>query len=316
MSILHNGIEHQDTHRDVCSSCVSEKSLKPWGCETHSGSARFVRPGNPLKSERYKNAKEAIMMAREDWEEKGAMWLLPSELREIRTVLLSADTLMEDLELWVFVLLSVKLFLRFDEGDNMHTSHFKESLHAVSASDISALALRIKGKCDTHWNWICFWRDYTDPELCPIRHLLIYIFVSGICQGPLFPGHKELNSCANGSLLNGECQTKLGYDTVRLGLQHAAKNVLKVRTSALEKKLSSGIWPLQAIGSHSGLKTASLLGIFGGGVLAALMQAARHVTAENALKYVGAGLAMENVYDNQPIGTCSENRVNIADTRR
>jgi hypothetical protein len=33
------------------------------------------------------------------------------------------------------------------------------------------------------------------------------------------------------------------------------------------------------------------------------------VTAENALKYVGAGLAITNVYNNQPIGTCTENNV-------
>jgi hypothetical protein len=39
------------------------------------------------------------------------------------------------------------------------------------------------------------------------------------------------------------------------------------------------------------------------------MQAARHVTAENVLKYVGARLAIKNVYNNQPVGTCTENNI-------
>jgi hypothetical protein len=38
------------------------------------------------------------------------------------------------------------------------------------------------------------------------------------------------------------------------------------------------------LGCHTGRKSAYLLRIFGGGVLPALMQPARHVTAENALK--------------------------------
>jgi hypothetical protein len=36
-------------------------------------------------------------------------------------------------------------------------------------------------------------------------------------------------------VLNQETKTKLGYDTVHLGLQQAAKNVLKVRMNAVEK---------------------------------------------------------------------------------
>jgi hypothetical protein len=86
----------------------------------------------------------------------------------------------------------------FDEGDNMYARHFKKSLHVVSADGSSALALRIKGKCDPHLVWMYLWRDDEDPELCPIRHLLIYLFVSGICDSILIPGHKELNACANG----------------------------------------------------------------------------------------------------------------------
>jgi hypothetical protein len=66
------------------------------------------------------------MKARKDWEEKGVMWLLPSKLREIQTILLSIGSL-EDLELWAFILLTVKLFMHFDEGDNMYTTHFKKS---------------------------------------------------------------------------------------------------------------------------------------------------------------------------------------------
>jgi hypothetical protein len=38
-----------------------------------------------------------------------------------------------------------------------------------------------------------------------------------------------------GLLLNQETKIKLGYDTACLGLQQAAKNVLKVRMSAVEK---------------------------------------------------------------------------------
>jgi hypothetical protein len=140
----------------------------------------------------------------------------------------------------------------------------------VSADDIAALALRIKGTYDPHWVWMYLWRDDEDTELCPICHLLIYLFVSGICDGVLFPGHKELNVCANGILLNQETKTKLGYDTVSLSLQEAAKNVLKVRMSAVETNYPMTSGPCR-LGCHTGRKSAYLLGIFGGGVLPALM---------------------------------------------
>jgi hypothetical protein len=184
------------------------------------------------------------MEAPKDWKGKGAMWLLPSELREMRTLLLSAGAL-EDVELWVFILLSIDLFLCFNKGDNMCTSHFKKSSHTVSNSKISALALRIKGKCAHHWNSMHLWRDdHTDPELCPIRHLLICMFMRGICQGPLCLGHEELNSCSNGLLSDGgDCKTKLGCDTVHLGLQQAAKNVLKVRNESLKKTIQRHLAP-------------------------------------------------------------------------
>jgi hypothetical protein len=310
MSAVHHNNAHDEGYRNICDDCIATKPVKDSGCQRHSGNARFVRTGNPCTANEYKEEKKNIKADREGWEERGAMWLLASDLREIRNILLSTGSL-EDLQLYVFILLCIKLFLRFDEGDNVDMDHFMEKLHAVSSMHrIDGLCVKIKGKCDTSWNYMHLWVDDEYPEFCVPRHLLIYLFVSGIKRGSLFPNHKELNACAGGLLSGGICKTKLGYDTVRVGLLEVTKNIVKYRESITDKTDPLHKAPTR-VGTHTGRKTAYLFGTFGGGSLGDLMEAARHKTYDNAMRYASACRALHNLHKKQPIGSSSENEVGL-----
>lgn len=61
----------------------------------------------------------------------------------------------------------------------------------VTNDVVEGLAVKIKGKSDKKWKTLMIWADQ-HPQLCPIRHLLVYIFVAKIKSGNLFPSYNEL----------------------------------------------------------------------------------------------------------------------------
>ena len=77
---------------------------------------------------------------------RGANQLIPREMRAIRKMLLSTNKI-EDLQCWVMILISVKLYLRAEEVCTIRLDHFLKEWFVIDEvfNKVKALALKIKG---------------------------------------------------------------------------------------------------------------------------------------------------------------------------
>lgn len=51
---------------------------------------------------------------------------------------------------------------------------------------VRAIGIKVLGKCDAQYHVQVVWRNDGFPELCPLRHLLAWIAMSGISTGHIF----------------------------------------------------------------------------------------------------------------------------------
>ncbi|KAI9356475.1 hypothetical protein DFJ73DRAFT_822672 [Zopfochytrium polystomum] len=192
-----------------------------------------------------------------------------SELLRIRTALLSRCT-RQDLQLWVMMLLSVKLFLRSDEVLNLALDEDVDSKNHIlwnnsslgSDGVLEFLAFKIRGKSDKAPITLLLARDDAFPELCPIRALMHYVHTCNIKKGFLFPPADMLNSLtAEG---DGNCASPISYESYNKRLKEVCERV--IGRSA-------------RIGTHSMRKTAYFLAVWAGANEIDARQAARHATS-------------------------------------
>ena len=78
---------------------------------------------------------------------RGAYQLLPAELLKMRTVLVSSN-LLEDLQLWTIILVSVCTFLRHDEYHDMKLTDIIWDLCIFKDGVVVALTIAVCGKTD------------------------------------------------------------------------------------------------------------------------------------------------------------------------
>ena len=73
------------------------------------------------------------------------------------------------------MILSVTLFLRSSEVVNIKYSQFIPELFIRdrATNQITALAIKIKGKCDRGWTILMIYRNDRIPKLCPVTPLLL-----------------------------------------------------------------------------------------------------------------------------------------------
>ena len=133
------------------------------------------------------------LAAKAGYKEKGSSQLLPSDLRLLRSRLLSTCS-MVDLQMWVVIIVATKLGLRHDEYHELHSDHFLPGFFEIPDSDdrIDALAVKVFGKSDASWISLKLHADHIYPELCPVRALLVYMHLSGMKGGYLFPTIAEI----------------------------------------------------------------------------------------------------------------------------
>ena len=160
------------------------------------------------------------------YEVDSAMPLTPFQLLTIRSALLASNRI-EDLQFWVIILVSVKLFLRAGEatgdvtlesGETIPTGlrfeSFEPSLTTVEGSWVKSISVRIKGRTDTTSKIMTLWADDAFPEFCPVRHLLAYIFLIRFEGGHLFPPKSCLPKPDELGLVHGrEFSTWTKYDS-------------------------------------------------------------------------------------------------------
>ena len=178
------------------------------------------------------------------------------------------------------------MFLRADELLSIKMSDFVPTLFVRKGDHIIAMLLKVKGKCDQKIRPIWVWADDEHPDLCPVRPLLLYIWLSGIKQGSLFPKPAEL-SATEEAPANATTTTHKIYKPV------AGKYVTEIEYTAFLRAFknicakalpSIEVMDLR-IGLHMFRKTAYLLGIWGGGEWSELKASACHRSDENAKIY-------------------------------
>ena len=224
------------------------------GCTIHPGDPRIWRKGNPCLTSLVKDIMARSRKDAADYVSQGDSALTPMEVVTLRNVLLSSNNI-DDFRLFVIILLCIKLFLRSNEVVSMSFSHIVSDLSVVRTGVVECIAFKVKGKTDKRPVTLSLWADNEVPSLCPIRHLLAYVHLTGLKDGFLFPGND-----------NGH----ISYDQFQSEFQSVCEMLIE-RPGPF--------------GTHSGRKTAYLFAVWGGGADADIMLSARHKTINNAIKY-------------------------------
>jgi hypothetical protein len=204
-----------------------------------------------------------------DYQPKGASQLLPKDLRCLCRYLLSSQSIVR-LQTWVMILLACKMFLRPDKVVTIQLNSFIPELNCQKGNNTIGMLCKVKGKQDGRIVHLWIWADDECPDLCPVRHLLVYLFKTKHKGGPLFPTATELLQ-RKPENWNGLYTTQVSYDSFR-------EDMTKLYNECLfERNLKVGLQMFR--------KTAYLLGIWGDGKWASLKQSGRHQTESSADLY-------------------------------
>jgi hypothetical protein len=204
----------------------------------------------------------------EGYEENGSSQLLPSDLRLLRTHLLSSQSIIA-LQTWVIIIVSVKQALRHDDAYDMDLEHFVPALFEVQENGISALGIEVYGKADKKWIKQKLFADDEYPDLCPVRPLLIYMHLIGIKGGNLFPSANEI---LNDRPTDGIYKTTYDYQSFLTKFKDLCQQVLPPRDGL-------------KIGCQTFRKTFYVVAVFGGGEESDVQLSARHRSQKQAIKY-------------------------------
>jgi hypothetical protein len=280
-----------------CSVCVRltneyKCTARHTPCDLHSSGALLVKQGNVMfDSDVMKHFKAMRARLNSTHKEKGNIQLTPSEVRKLRTILLATSShpnrtvALEGLKSYTMILLGIKQFLRSDELLEIQVDDFTSDLQIIRPEKgVEALVMKVCGKTDPVPLDLIIWADDEYPEFCPIRHLLLYVKLSGLKSGYLFPPEWTLPDASTGMSI-------LPYDYDDF--------LAKMKVLCVEKlgrRSKDNIY-----GTHILRKTAYLFAIWG--VLkvqkvqisestdvpklsmAAIMQSARHKAICNAATY-------------------------------
>jgi hypothetical protein len=196
-----------------------------------------------------------------DYEEQGSTQLLPADMRQLRVSLVQVknhDVI--KLQTWVIAIVSTLLFLRFDEFCTMSGDDFVIPCSEIRKEAIEHLVVKVCGKTDVKNVFLKLVADHEYPELCPVRHLLVYLHLIGWKGGFLFPSEEELSSPPS----DGIFTTRIDYKPFLKHIQRLCNDVLLQRPG------------LDKIGCHTFRKTGYCLAIFGEANRDDLKKSARH----------------------------------------
>jgi hypothetical protein len=204
-----------------------------------------------------------------NYQPKGCSQLLPCDLRDIRNYLLASQDL-KCLRNFVMILIGTKLFLRPDELVNIRAEDFVPNLFARQGNKIIGMAVKVQGKRDERWQHLWLWADDMCPDLCPLRHLFVYLHLSRHAGGYLFPTNCELDALPS----SGVFETHFEYRSFLRDF----KSIVSV---SLPKHRSENM----KIGLHMFRKCGYLLAIWGDGEWEMIKKGARHKSKMDAEIY-------------------------------
>jgi hypothetical protein len=225
VNLLHLAMGQIGQYKDSCPNCLAlpaEDQHK--GCRTHSGNARLLRQGNPIDSGLFDDEKQNFKTHFKNYKPRGCSHLLPSYVRKMRDALLSSNGLV-DFQTYCIILIGIKVFLRQDEFGDIEIEDFEPTLFIVKDEAIIGLVVKVQGMADDEVVRLYVWLDDENPEFCPVRHLLVYVYLAGIKGGFLFPSKRELlvNRPENGIF-----ETGITADAVQIRVEYLVKIVCKL----------------------------------------------------------------------------------------
>ena len=213
---VHETHKHGGSYVEVCEGC-SDSFDASWNehgesavftpcrnCQVGSRLATWYRHGNPTKDSDWKNNKATLFDP--NYKPNGCSYIDPADVRDLIKALLASNSI-AGLKMIVMMLIAIKIFLRADEIVSLGVDSFLPSLFLRINGFIHAIGLTASGKTDKGENmYFNLWRDTEYPELCPVVHLLVYVFKAGIKGGYLFPPDKDLHKVgpADGVYVKGE----------------------------------------------------------------------------------------------------------------
>jgi hypothetical protein len=226
-------------------------------CTLHTEGARVRSRGSLINAPDVVHHLACSTHRLKDYVRKGNIQLLPSEVRMIRTALLVENDIF-GLQYWTMVIMGIKLFLRISELLSIKIEDFDPSLMLLESTSchVSALAVKIKGN-----HWLSMYCDNKFPELCPIRALLLYISLSGIKEGYIFP--KFLPGYGTNAATNEESSTESTGDVDESTLHYPYAAFISRMKCLLTVIIGREKCPTDIFGTHILRKTAYLFAIFG-----------------------------------------------------
>ncbi len=268
--ILHKQRYNDSPYQEPCTQCLALPIADQHkGCTFHPSSPRLRRTGNPCYAAVYQDCAKQLRFDGIAYQPEGANFLSPKDIRVAQKYLCNTGEI-TDLQMYVMILLGIKCFLRHKEYAKICIHHMQkvEKLYVIDKNGtIQALCLEVRGKSDKQRVQLLIWKDDENPVFCPVRFLLLYIKVSGIKSGYLFPTEYELKHPPQ----NGHFVTYLDYNL----FSHRLSDMCHGQLNRDDR-----------VGCHTFRKTAYLFAIWGGGKTnATIMLSARHTTEGAASVY-------------------------------
>jgi hypothetical protein len=295
MKYLHRMYVHlREAYVPRCEYCLAINQTNPvpgfyGACAQHAGRPCLLESGCPVHSVQFSDECKFASIKLAEHVPVGALCLLPGDIRDLRRALVGSD--LQAYQIYVMVLLGIKLFLRSSELLALRMEQFEQKLYIVNQDNVRAIALYVKGKSDKTKKYLYVWEDEYCPEFCPLRHLLVYLALTGIKTGLLFPYFKR-----------GEAPLSLPARAWKYSQWRVLLRTLVTRHCETKK----GNIVVLRIGTHTLRKTGYLFAVFGimrynghnitdttvsverGGSelqFAAVLKSARHSTIQNAMTY-------------------------------
>jgi integrase len=259
-------------YKDACKRCIAinmDKTHNFTGCRDHTNGALLRPKGNAMKSPIATEAYDCYFQKlSSEWEVTGNVQLLPDEIRKLQQHLCS-DNDIRNLQVYTMTLISIKCFLRADEVISIKLDHFDKDFCMVNNGyRVESLCLKVRGKSERERNpvYLLLYRDDEFPEMCPVRHLLVYMAFMGHSSGYLFPNKKEtemlrrLQTSSNGNTWKSSDRQAYTHWSYSSWLN-------KLRTLVTEnlghKPMPNTTGNCSKVGTHTLRKTAYLFACWG-----------------------------------------------------
>ena len=283
----HYSTTQDKTYEESCPACVAmglPAIQQGCGCETHPGAkARYWSRGNVTVSPTFKNHFDQMKKyTAKKYEVRHTIAFTAGQTRDIRDYLLSNNS-MSSLMVWTIMILGIKLFGRVEEVLEMKVEDLPTGLFVVTDEDVEALVAELQGKCDGSVQNMVMWDDKDCTDFSPVRALLIWLAMSGIKRGYIFPSLDQLYA-------------KSTNPTDHYGYQQMLNMMKHLVSTVLDKDLTSADMINLIFGTHMLRKTGYGFAEWGWRrrsrnadevEVAEIAMSARHKDLASMISYVG-----------------------------